>query len=631
MRTLYDRGLLVIDLSADFRLRDAKDFAAWYGHPPDPLHEQAVYGLPEVGQRDFAHARLIAVPGCYPTAAILALAPLLASGLMPKTGLSSTPRAGSVGPDARPPNPRTFPRWVKASEPIKSPEATVTRRRSSKSWASGASCLRLTSSPCPGILATCYAVPTDPERPEADYRQALENAYGKTPFVTVIDQPPDTTHVRGSNRAHLFVTVDERARRVIAMCAIDNLTKGASGQAVQCMNRALGFAETDGLDDVGASFRRFPIHGRKVVAWSWRYTTQDMPSGRRRTLLGKLMGAYLVLTLGLLGAFGLLAHALGRRALDEARTTTGLDRPSHRRFHLSRAIRPTRTRGRADSYLRQSETKIDRLKVRTLAARIELLDPSFRIRVDTEAQIPIGAEAFELAPDRAELEQAMAGKPCASVFFRGKDGQFYKRGYAPIFEDGSEKVIGIAAIWGSTEYFRQLGEFRRWLLLCGGAGALLVIAVSVAVARRITQPLEELARRAERIGQGDLSVEIPRPMSRDEVGLLGEAMAQMRRGLAARDQRMQMMLAGIAHEIRNPLGGMELFAGLLREELQDDPAKLAHTSRIERELGHLKRIVGEFLDFARRARPELGAVDCAALLSNVQELVENDCARGDCT
>jgi N-acetyl-gamma-glutamyl-phosphate reductase len=99
-----------------------------------------------------------------------------------------------------------------------------------------------------GILSTCYAAPTDGARPRAAYREALGAAYAREQFVKVVDHPPDTTHVRGSNRVHVGAWLDARAGRVIAMAAIDNLVKGAAGQAVQAMNSVLGLPERLGLE-----------------------------------------------------------------------------------------------------------------------------------------------------------------------------------------------------------------------------------------------------------------------------------------------------------------------------------------------------------------------------------------------
>src|SRR5262249_25724884 len=151
----------------------------------------------------------------------------------------------------------------------------------------------------------------------------------------------------------------------------------------------------------------------------------------------------------------------------------------------------------------------------------------------------------------------------------------------------SGAILGVAAVQAPAEYFAQLARFRRWLLAYGLAGAALVVLISAAVARRITRPVRELAAAAERIGRGDLAQAVPPLRSHDEIATLAETLEEMRASLRTRDERMQMMLSGIAHEVRNPLGGIELFAGLLREDVAGDAEKTAHVARIERELEHL--------------------------------------------
>ncbi|HJZ87222.1 MAG TPA: HAMP domain-containing sensor histidine kinase [Polyangia bacterium] len=347
---------------------------------------------------------------------------------------------------------------------------------------------------------------------------------------------------------------------------------------------------------------------------------------RRRSLLGKLVGAYLVPTLLLLGAFGYSAHYLGRRSLDQelGRRLVAIAQAASTQVGPGQfdQLGPGEEEGRTYANVRH---KLLELQARTDASRIQLLDAELGLRADTQAGIPIGTRALELEVDRAEIAAALAGHAGASVLFRGRDGVWYKRGYAPV-DDEAGDAIGVMAVQGSAGYFAQLERFRRFLIVYGALGAGLVILVSALVARRITRPVRELAEIAERIGRGDLALAIRAPGSRDEIALLTEAVEQMRRSLAARDERMQMMLSGIAHEVRNPLGGMELYAGLLRDELAADPDKLAQLGRIERELGHLKTVVADFLEYARRPRPELCEVDCQALLQDVRDVLGKDCA-----
>jgi signal transduction histidine kinase len=139
------------------------------------------------------------------------------------------------------------------------------------------------------------------------------------------------------------------------------------------------------------------------------------------------------------------------------------------------------------------------------------------------------------------------------------------------------------------------------------------------LARRISGPVTRLAQAAARLGRGDLDAPVPIE-TRDEIGVLAQTFEETRAALKARDERMQMMLAGIAHEVRNPLGGLELYAGLLRDALGGQPERLEEVQRIEREVGHLKIVVNEFLEFARRPPPNLESVELAPLCDEVREL-----------
>lgn len=255
---LAERGVLVCDLSADLRLRDARVHTEWYGgaDADSPLRARAVYGLPERHRAELATARVIAVPGCYPTATILAIAPLLARGLVSPDGLIVDAKSGVSGAGRTPALAAHFP---EAGEGLRPYKVAGTHRHTPEieqelALAAGRE-LRLTFTPhlapmSRGILACVYATPTSPTRAAAEYQAALVEAYADEPFVVVLPpgQLPDTAAVRGSNRAHVAVALDARAGRVLAIAAIDNLVKGAAGQAIQCMNLARGLPERAGLD-----------------------------------------------------------------------------------------------------------------------------------------------------------------------------------------------------------------------------------------------------------------------------------------------------------------------------------------------------------------------------------------------
>ena len=259
---LASRGVVTLDLSADFRLRDAAGWKAWYAsaeHPEHPAPEllgRAVYGLPERHRARLAGATLIAVPGCYPTAAILAAAPLLERGLVAADGLVIDAKSGASGAGREPTRATHLP---EAGEGVRPYKVAGAHRHTAEieqelGLAAGASLAVLfTPHLLPmsrGILSCVYAAPAGAVDDPDQFRRALADAYAGEPFVDVLPPGalPDTAHVRGSNRAHVTAVYDPRTRRVLALSAIDNLVKGASGQAVQCMNLALGLPETRGLE-----------------------------------------------------------------------------------------------------------------------------------------------------------------------------------------------------------------------------------------------------------------------------------------------------------------------------------------------------------------------------------------------
>jgi N-acetyl-gamma-glutamyl-phosphate reductase len=242
---LRKRVGLVVDLAADFRLRDAGLYPRWYGeeHKHPELLDEAVFGIPELFGDDLPGASLIAVAGCYVTAAALALAPLVRAGVIETAGVIVDAASGVSGAG----------RALKASTHFNAVDEDFTaygllnhRHTPEIEQATGASIL-FTPHLAPmnrGILATCYARTKDGG---ADPLATLADFYAGSPFVIVSERSPSTKATLGSNSAHLTARSDPRTGWVIAISAIDNLTKGAAGQAIQCANLALGLPETAGL------------------------------------------------------------------------------------------------------------------------------------------------------------------------------------------------------------------------------------------------------------------------------------------------------------------------------------------------------------------------------------------------
>jgi N-acetyl-gamma-glutamyl-phosphate reductase len=251
MSALLEAGPKVVDLGADFRLRDPAIYERWYGeaHVAPGLLERFAYGLPELNRDDIAKADGVAAPGCYPTAAALALAPLTAAGAIETTGVVVDAASGVSGAGRALKHGTHF---GTANEDFTAYGLLDHRHTPEMEQSIGATLL-FTPHLAPmtrGILATCYARPTGPTSTE-ELLALLTSAYAGEPFVLVGPSSPSTKATWGSNCAHLTARYDERTGWVVVIAALDNLVKGASGQAVQCANLLLGLPETAGLSAIG--------------------------------------------------------------------------------------------------------------------------------------------------------------------------------------------------------------------------------------------------------------------------------------------------------------------------------------------------------------------------------------------
>lgn len=245
---------VIVDLAADFRLRDPSLYPIWYGHDHTAaeLLSRFHYGLPELFRHELHGARLIAAPGCYPTAASLALAPLVRAGVVSKDGIIVDAASGVSGAGRA---PKANLHFGAVDEDFIAYGLLDHRHTPEMEQTLGAQVL-FTPHLAPmtrGILATCYARPAggSPGFTTEDALEVLHEAYEGEPFVVVSPASPSTKATSGSNCAHITVRVDPRTGWVVALCALDNLVKGASGQAVQCANLALGLPEVTGLPVVG--------------------------------------------------------------------------------------------------------------------------------------------------------------------------------------------------------------------------------------------------------------------------------------------------------------------------------------------------------------------------------------------
>jgi N-acetyl-gamma-glutamyl-phosphate reductase len=250
---LLDRGVRVVDLSADFRLGTLPTYEQWYGpHPRPELLERAVYGLTELHREQIRPAAIVANPGCYPTASVLALAPLARAGLLAdvvidaKQGISGAGRTASVdsthlsytGENIIPYKVAAHRHTPEIEEQLDELSPTHPDLR-----------VQFQAHLVPldqGEMASCYVTPTRPVSAE-ELASLFANAYEHEPFVEVVDAPPGVREVRETNFCRLFAAADSYTGKLLVFSAIDNLWKGTSSQAIQNLNLMFDFSETEGL------------------------------------------------------------------------------------------------------------------------------------------------------------------------------------------------------------------------------------------------------------------------------------------------------------------------------------------------------------------------------------------------
>jgi len=249
---LRERGIRVVDLSADFRLRSLASYERWYGeHPRPELLEDAVYGLTELHRERIAGAAIVANPGCYPTASLLALAPLARAGLIAdvvidaKQGISGAGRVFDETTHLSIAGENIVPYKVAAHRHTPEIEEQLVQLDPAHRELR----VQFQAHLVPldqGEMASCYVTTTRPVAAD-ELRGMYAGAYAGEPFVELVERPPGVLEVRETNYCRVFAAADEHTGKVIAFGAIDNLWKGTSSQAVQNLNLMFGFPETRGL------------------------------------------------------------------------------------------------------------------------------------------------------------------------------------------------------------------------------------------------------------------------------------------------------------------------------------------------------------------------------------------------
>ena len=251
---LVARGVKVVDLGADFRLKDARDYSEWYHeeHRAPELLEQSVYGLVERHRKELVGASLIAVPGCYPTACALALGPFLDRRVVANEGVVVNALSGVSGAGRAPSDRLHFSRLAGNAEAY----GLVDHRHTIEIQREIGAELLFTPHLVPtsrGELVTAYARVLEPRFDSSSAMDLLRETYADDAFVVVVDEPPTLKDPVGSNLCFVSARVDTRTGWLVAMSSLDNLIKGAAGQAIQAWNVASGFDEATGLPRSGVT------------------------------------------------------------------------------------------------------------------------------------------------------------------------------------------------------------------------------------------------------------------------------------------------------------------------------------------------------------------------------------------
>jgi N-acetyl-gamma-glutamyl-phosphate/LysW-gamma-L-alpha-aminoadipyl-6-phosphate reductase len=260
---LLEAGLKVIDMSADFRLKNPADYETYYGwkHAHPEMLKEAAYGLPELHREEIKHAKLVACPGCMATSAILGLAPIVKAGLIAQDKIVVDLKVGSSGGGSKPTISSHHPERFSGVRPYQVVGHRHTAEVEQELNSLTNETIRISFTPhavnmVRGILATIHTFPKQ-KLENKDIWRAIRGMYGNEPFIRLVKYQkgpyklPDPKVTMGTNYCDIGFEIDDHANGLLLFSALDNMTKGASGQGVQCMNILMGIDETTGLKSTG--------------------------------------------------------------------------------------------------------------------------------------------------------------------------------------------------------------------------------------------------------------------------------------------------------------------------------------------------------------------------------------------
>tara|TARA_B100001250_G_scaffold6577_1_gene5533 strand:- start:8593 stop:10062 length:1470 start_codon:yes stop_codon:yes gene_type:complete len=267
------------------------------------------------------------------------------------------------------------------------------------------------------------------------------------------------------------------------------------------------------------------------------------------------------------------------------------------------------------------KSRLERAKLATDASRIYVFNRFFGNLVDTDGTL-IGQQVHHSRiRDLREVELALSGETTCSILFYSDNGIPYMTGYAPVKKN--DEVVAVVGIDIGAGFIDSIQTFRRHWIVFSVIGVFLTVIIAWIMALTLTRPIQKLVYAAREIGKGDLERSVPN-MGNDEIGYLAESLDEMRRGLLDRDNQLRQMLGGVAHEIRNPLGGIEIYAGLIADDLPDNDERKLHIQKVIQEVRKLDGVISEFLSFAKPSSPDFEYVSLLDLSRDATFLLSPD-------
>lgn len=263
-------------------------------------------------------------------------------------------------------------------------------------------------------------------------------------------------------------------------------------------------------------------------------------------------------------------------------------------------------------------SKLKSLKEITSLKSAFIFDRDGRLLVSSEGD-KIGKKIVRLEIDRLEIEKAFSNIKSSSILFKGNDGFYYKNAYVPVIFDG-DNVVAVLGVSASVSYFETLNNIRNGIVAIIFGSLILIVLIITVVSKGISRPIADMINQAKRIAKGEFEKSL-NTKTYGELAILVDTFETMRERIMNRDKEMQMMLSGIAHEIRNPLGGMQIMIDLLLEKYKDDSEATQLINQMNSELRYLNNVVTSFLKYSRNINIEKQKVNLTNVITEVTEIL----------